>query len=509
MKKSVMFFVFIIGIISFTSAFEFCEDGTQGENELRLISVDDMLKDNSKEWVWQTFQNVEIEARVENKGDESADYILEAVFVDGEDVVGIVENEDNLREEFSLASGERKSISLNLEIDEDAEEGEYRLYVKFYRSGNEDSECVENSEENIQIERINLCENGEVDRDELEILKITDTKENNEIEWEWTPGKEIGVSVNLKNKEYSQRNFIVELIMLDEENNQIDFSENKQDTIEEIELDKDEEGNIEFYFSLKTDIKEADYTLYAKTYDEEDEDICTTLKAEEKSNPKIISVERPERSVEIEKIEGPRETTTNSEINYMATIINMGSRDENRVALLIYNQELGIKEIIETDNLLSGETRDLTFTLKIPENASATTYPILFSTQFEYSDKTERYKQASDSDESTKIYLVVIQAEIVEEPKEIAIENETIKEEYANESITENETTTSSGKITGNVVGTSSSKGSFWLATISLILIAGIGVFLLFRRKQKRARMSQVEPRIVRRHAARLGQPNT
>ncbi|HDL02385.1 MAG TPA: hypothetical protein ENH20_00960, partial [Candidatus Pacearchaeota archaeon] len=82
MKKVILFLTLLL--ITQASAFEFCDEGIQGESNLRLISVDDMLKDNSKEWTWESLAEIEIEARVENNEDEDTTYILEATFRDSD-----------------------------------------------------------------------------------------------------------------------------------------------------------------------------------------------------------------------------------------------------------------------------------------------------------------------------------------------------------------------------------------------------------------------------------------
>ncbi len=73
MKRGMLtiFLLLLIATLAQATAFEFCDDGIVGEDKLRIISVDDMLKDNAREWKWQESQNIEIEVRVENKADES------------------------------------------------------------------------------------------------------------------------------------------------------------------------------------------------------------------------------------------------------------------------------------------------------------------------------------------------------------------------------------------------------------------------------------------------------
>jgi LPXTG-motif cell wall-anchored protein len=496
--KKVMLTILTISLLMQVSAFEFCDEGIVGENDLRLISIDDMLKDNSKEWVWSTSEKVEIEARIENRNDDDATYILEAIFKDGDETIKVAEDSDDLKKDFSLSGNERKSVSLNFEIDEDADEDEYDLYIKFYKEGDEDEQCVENSEEQIEIEKIELCESGNVDENDLEIETIKDEMDDNQIEWEWQPGNEIEVSVNLKNKEYSQRTFIIELIMFDENNQEMIFTDN---AIQDITLDEDEEDQTNLYFTLASEIEEGEYTLYAKAYDEDNEEICTSLKAESKSNPKKVSVERPERKVVIINVEGPKETKTFQEVNYTATITNFGNENEEKISLLIYNYKLGIKEIIEISDLDSGETENITFQFMMPDNVSLSKHALLFSAEYEYNERSNYYESMTSEKDEIRYYITLSEGTPEEEAIEEVITNETIIEQ---EITVQNETNETSSPIkttiTGNVIGTSS-KSSNWPILIGLVILAGIGIYLFFKKPQKK---KTSEPIIVRRHTAKL-----
>ena len=128
-NKHILLSLTIILLSSHALAFEFCDDGTVGENNIRLISIDDMLKENTKEWTWSSLQKVEIETRVENRNDEDATYVIEAIFKDGEDTERRAENGEDREKEFSIDSQERKSVSVEFEIEEDREKNNYDIYM--------------------------------------------------------------------------------------------------------------------------------------------------------------------------------------------------------------------------------------------------------------------------------------------------------------------------------------------------------------------------------------------
>ncbi len=498
-------------------AFEFCDDGTQGENDIRLISINDMLKENSKEWTWEPMQEIEIETRVENKNDEDGTYIIEVIFKKGESTARIAEDSDDLEKEFSLSGKERKSISLEFKIDEDIDTEEYDIYIKFYKKNNEDEECVENSEEKITIEKIEVCENEKVDEDELEITRIRDETKDIENKWEWAPGNNIKISLDLENKDYSQRNFLVELIFLDENNEEISLADDSDDTREETNLDENEDDEINFNFNLKSEVKEEKYTLYARAYSEENENICTSLKAESKSSPAIIKIEKEERKVIVTNIEGPKNMTTSSNTKYTATITNLGSKDEDRVLAIVYNYRLNIKEKIEILDLKSGERKTVTFDISIPNNASIARHTLLFSTEYEYRESQDYYKSASDEDDDIKHHVIISQGakqeKIIETTNEIINETTKTTDKKENETVIKNETivteepenktTIPTTIMTGNVIGTPN-KSPSWIILIGLLVLAIIGIILFFRKPKAGKETKAKAPQVVRRYTAKL-----
>lgn len=481
-------------------AFEFCDDGTAGENNIRLISVNDMLKENSKEWIWQSYQKIELEARVENKNDEEGTYILEAVFKDEEKTVRIATDSSDLEKEFSLSGNERKSISLEFEVEEDLDADSHELYIKFYKKNNEDEECVENSEIEIEIEKIEICDTDEVDSDELELTKIYDEIGDNENKWEWAPGDNIEISLFIENKDYSEREFTVELIFLDENNEEVLLADDSDDIIKETNLDEDEKEDLNFEFKLKSEIEVGKYTLYAKAYDSEDSDICTSLKAEEKSNPITIQVKKPKRKVIVTGVEGPENAAASSSVQYTATITNLGAKTEEKVLAIAYNYQLGIRETVTLNNLESGGEETATFNLEIPENASLSRHAILFSTEYEYNEKQDHYKSSSREDDDIKHYLTV--SEKIEEP----IIEETLEETNTSEeaNMTEEllETTAPQTIITGNAVGTE--KGfSRWVIIIILLVLIASGITFFLKKSNTKEPIIH-HPNVTRRYKARL-----
>ncbi|NPE26576.1 DUF1616 domain-containing protein [Methanococcoides sp. SA1] len=498
MKKNVILLLSIL-LVSQACAYTFCDEGENGKSDLRLISIDDMLKTSNKEWAWEPGTEVELEIRVENKEDESNEYELEIIFMENDNKENIAEDNDDLEKEFSLSANERKTISLEFEVDDDADLDEYQVYVKFYEKGNEEDKCQENSEETVLIEKVELCED-EADKDDLQILKIQDERKDNDDEWNWKPGDDIEITLQLENSEYSERNFQAELVLLNEDNEEVEMTDNPSRLIEDKEVEEGETEEFEFEFKIKPGLPEGEYTLYAKVQAEDNDNICTSMKAYDSSNPKTIQIEKAERNVVIKNVIGPAIAKTHSEVQYNATIINLGSEEEEKAQAIIYNNQLNLIEKITTENLEAGEERNITFTFTVPENASLEQHAILFSTEFDYNEKQDYYGEESDSDDDIKRQLTITagtepEEEIEEITNQTIIEIATIEEE-----ITEEQPTTT---ITGNVVGSSDNSTMIWAISIIAIL-ALAGTYLFLKKKSPIRTQVHPEPKIARRYTASL-----
>ncbi|MCK4996897.1 hypothetical protein KAS08_01210 [Candidatus Pacearchaeota archaeon] len=520
MGKIVTFgFIFLFLVITASVfAYEFCEDGVVGSKNLRLISVDDMLNQNSIEWTWEPEETVEIEARVENKDSSSNNYVLEVIFVNEDgNTVDLAKDDDDLEVDFSLSSGERESILINFEVNEDIDEDDYDMYVKMYKHGDEDLQCVENEKETVTIDKVELCEDGNVKARDLEITDITDEEKDNDDKWEWSPGNDIEISLKLENKDYSERNFVVELIMLDENNEEITFAKDKDNLKEESTIDEGDDDIFNFDFEIRNELDAGSYTFYAKAYAEDDGDICTSLRAEDADNRVVVNINRVNKKVIVTKVVGPTESETNAVLTYTATVTNMGSKSEEKVAVIAYNRLLGIREVIEINNLDTGEEQSVEFKIEIPLIAKLAIHKILFSTEYEYDEKVEHFRSSSDEDDDKKIILTLTQGEFEEEVENETgeVENETEKVEI-NETLFEEEMRgeeeVPGAVITGNVVG-KTSKPINWFGILVFIVLAGVGVFLFLKKPKILSSLKKtkpygeepiVTPNVTRRYTARL-----
>lgn len=515
-KGFVILSIMILFFANQVLSYEFCENGIK-DDDLRIISVDDMLKENTKEWSWEPNSKIELEIRVENKKDSEERYKIEIVALDSDDdEIDLAENSDDMEIEFTLSAKERKSISIEFEVNEDIKKEEYSLFVKFYEEGNEEDSCTENSEEKILIEKIELCDDDEVSSDKLEILKI---KDEGKDEWTWSPGNEIEINVELENKYYDETTFEIELILLDENKKIVDFSNGE--IKRSLKLEEGESDDTEFSLELDKSLEEGKYTLYAKAYDENDKDICTTLKASSLSEPKLIKIQKPERKIIVQNVVGPEEARQDDEIEYEVTIFNEGKESEVKVEIIMYSKNMNIREATEIENLKSGEERNVMIKLKVPENASLDKQKITFLTSYEYNEKSKYYKTASEDEDDKTVYITILE-KIIEEPEiipELNIEKE--EENFIDENLTiENEIMPEmESLITGSVVQDTNEKGNGFFVLILILIFAGTAIFLIMKKPNlskikkiimepkhiKKERTTEpIEPTITRRYSAKL-----
>ena len=516
MKRGVLHLLLIFTLlilISKVNAFEFCDDGENGENKLRIISVDDMEKQNPLEWSWQNSEEIEIEVRVQNRDKERKDYKIELIFIQNDKEKRIVEDKEDLRKEIELDENERKSVSFQFKTESDIEDGEYELYVKFYNKNDEDNECVENSEERIKIKKIKICKEGNVDEDNLEIKSIID--ENSDTEWEWEPNKKVELLVDIENKDYTIEEYETELILLDKNGEEVSFAEDSDKIKKERTIEEDNSIEIEFDFNIKNTIDEGTYYLYAKVYAKEDTDICTSLKAKDKANPKKIIIKKDDHNVIVTSVDGPEELEGGQSGTYTATLTNLGSKDEERVKIMLYNSKLDINIQEEITNLGAGEEKQMTFQITIPEETEATTTKLRFSTEFKYDENTNYFDQVSADEDDIQFLLKLTPMQTI--PEEI-ITPETIFENLTNTipieteepEIEETIEETTDSPITAAVVGKKSTgKGLTTTIITIVVLFIAIGGILIYRNKKKKTTVKtdqyiDTPEKIVRRYTAKL-----
>ena len=147
----------------------------------------------------------------------------------------------------------------------------------------------------FQVSALQFCEN-ETNETGIEITQILNEGNN----WDWLTEENAEISVKIQNKNYTQRNFELDLFFYNKnEQLQTNFTEDNITKI--INLNISETQIINFTFKIN-DMSSGTYLLYARLKDETNESICKSLKAETETKKINITVTKEESLVVIRKI---------------------------------------------------------------------------------------------------------------------------------------------------------------------------------------------------------------
>lgn len=243
---------------------------------------------------------------------------------------------------------------------------------------------------NVTIENIDWENNGEGDDNSWELL--------DEIEVEVEVGNrnvddDVDVIVELGLFDSSGKNVADDLIFLED-------SDSSDEEIE-INVDDDDEETVRWVFKVPADFDRGNYRLAVKAYndDEGESNDCAD------STPdfgdgffQAVDVEEASdegRFVVVDEIELESQVTCGQTVAGQFTVFNIGDEDQERVKILIRNQNLGIDLSTEiTSDLDRGDDQTIDFVMQIPATAQNGNYVLQFITQYDYRNGV--YREESD-----------------------------------------------------------------------------------------------------------------
>lgn len=122
---------------------------TYGINGTDLLSISD-IEDKSgldDDWNWKALDSIKVRATIENNGaKDNEDYKVQLYFFDdtGKDVSSkFVDDTDSLKQQVdNLDSGDDTDVEFSFKLSTDVDSGDYRMFVKTYRSSQEKAQCV-------------------------------------------------------------------------------------------------------------------------------------------------------------------------------------------------------------------------------------------------------------------------------------------------------------------------------------------------------------------------------
>src|SRR3989339_298797 len=165
---------------------------------------------------------------------------------------------------------------------------------------------------------------------ELRIYNISDLLVENDVKWDWNNQLNVGVNVHVENKNFSNENFVLELIFINKSGDAVDFSKNSDDLIKSIHLKQNISEDIAFDFSLSESIRLGSYELYAKLYSDS-ETACTYLRAESWVNLTKVIIDRLDHDIILKKVIGPKDNVVNgTNVSFLIHVFNFGKYDEDK-----------------------------------------------------------------------------------------------------------------------------------------------------------------------------------
>ena len=319
-----------------------------------------------------------------------------------------------------------------------------------------------------QISALELCQN-KTSADLLEIIKISDTT-NTQNNWTWTTKENVKISVEAENKNISQNDFIIELFFYDEDEQlKNNFVQDGNSITKTINMSEGETTTTNFAFEVNN-IPSGTYSLYVKITNENNETICTSLRAETENNKINISVKQENKLVVIRNITGPSTISPGVYAEYIVNIINIGDKIEERVLTVIYNSDLKLREEKETLNLGVGEKKSIKFNFTIPTNTTTISTTILFAMEFGYNNETGHYEESSIKN---KIFALEITP---------LITNNTQEEQNQSVEMGQNQLEPETTQVNSN--NSSSSPPYLWIISIAILIMAIITIVFFYIKKE-------------------------
>jgi hypothetical protein len=213
----------------------------------------------------------------------------------------------------------------------------------------------------------------------LDIVSITDKLRDNKESFKWYETQNIEIEVKVKNNLEYRESFIVELILLDENDNQVEVITDKDDLIDEETISSGKEYIFNYKFKLEDDILSGKYHLWVKYYVDGKE---STFCKESKTDIQIGNVDRcssKNNGIQINDLEDLKEDNNESwiwetgfNIGIDVWIKNTLETNDYKIELVFFdetNKEIEIAqdkdELIIEKLLTQNEENKLSFNFKL------------------------------------------------------------------------------------------------------------------------------------------------
>ncbi|MSS74475.1 putative S-layer protein, partial [Candidatus Pacearchaeota archaeon] len=263
-----------------------------------------------------------------------------------------------------------------------------------------------------------FCTAGETSNGNITIRNIdwSNEGEGEDNNWELLDEIELEVEVGNSNDD-EDVDVIVELGLYDSSGKNIAddlrFSSDSDSDNEEIEINinDDDEETVNYKFMVPADFDSGSYKLAVKVYNDdsgESKDCDDSSSDLNNGFFQIIDIEEASdegRFVVVDDFNLDSQFTCGQAITGQFTIFNIGNKDQDRVKILIQNDDLKINEFVEyTSDLDKGEEETLDFTINIPVTAKNGIKELKFTTLYDYRNGVYR----EESEDTFSAFIEVI-----------------------------------------------------------------------------------------------------
>ncbi|MGV8142871.1 MAG: putative S-layer protein [Candidatus Pacearchaeota archaeon] len=253
---------------------------------------------------------------------------------------------------------------------------------------------------NLTIKSIDISNDGEGDEDKWELLDEIDVEleiENNNQD------DDIDVIAELGLYDSSGKNIADDL----------EFTSGSDSDNEEIEINVDEDDSVtvNFKFKVPADFDTGNYQLAFKVYDDDlgesksCRDTSSDLDESFFQTVEVVEASDEGRFVIVDDFNIDSQVVCGTTLSGQFTIFNVGEEDQDRVRVLIRNNELNINEAVEfTSDLDQGDEETLSFSVRVPNTATNGIKNLEFITEYDYKNGVYR----EDSEEAYVFGVEVI-----------------------------------------------------------------------------------------------------
>ena len=242
------------------------------------------------------------------------------------------------------------------------------------------------------------CSDGDLGN--VSISSVTDT--TSDSDWKWMPLDKVDIDVKVKNND--KDNDLDVLVMMDlydtVDNQFLGLDGNGGDVEDTITVDSKTTETLTLTAIVPTAaLKDSSrYVLYVKAAEDgNEEEQCA-------EQTKDIDVTRDTNRIALSDIKTPSIIACGDTATLDLGVSNIGNKDEKKVQVTVRNAELGLLQSKIINNLgKDSDTKQLSFSFAIPQNATAKDYTISVDTDYKYDSNSGDYAITDDNSATATI----------------------------------------------------------------------------------------------------------